>query len=105
MEQKNDCKLCSINATLDKSELIQKVAGCCGMSQKDVGSCLNSIIETIQKELKNGGDIVIPGFGAFSVETRSARQARNFQTGKMMQIPATKTVKFKVGKTLKDAVK
>ena len=90
---------------MNKSELIHKVSEDCGLSQKDVGSCLNSIIETIQKELKNGGDIVIPGFGAFSVAMRSARQARNFQTGKMVEIPATKTVKFKVGKTLKDAVK
>ena len=90
---------------MNKTELIHKVAECCKMSQKDVGSCLNSIVETIQKELKSGGDIVIPGFGAFSVAERSARQARNFQTGKMMKIPATKTVKFKVGKTLKDAVK
>jgi len=90
---------------MNKTELIHKVAEDCGLSQKDVGSCLNSIIETIQKELSDGEDVVIPGFGSFSVATRSARQARNFQTGKMMEIPATKTVKFKVGKTLKDAVR
>ena len=90
---------------MTKIELIHKASECCGLSQKDVGSCLNSIIETIQKELSDGEDVVIPGFGSFSVAERSARQVRNFQTGKMMQIPATKTVKFKVGKTLKDAVK
>ena len=90
---------------MNKSELIYKVAEDCGLSQKDVGSCLNSVIETIQSELSNGGDVVIPGFGAFSVATRSARQARDFKTGKMMDVPATKIVKFKVGKMLKDAVK
>ena len=90
---------------MTKSELIHKVAEDCGLSQKDVGSCLNSIIETIQKELSDGGDVVIPGFGSFSVTERSARQARNFKTGEMINVPATKTVKFKVGKTLKDAVK
>ena len=90
---------------MTKSELIHKVAEDCGLSQKDVGSCLNSIIETIQKELSDGGDVVIPGFGSFSVTERSARQARNFKTGEMIDVPATKTVKFKVGKTLKDAVK
>ena len=90
---------------MNKTELIHKVAGKCGLSQKSVGDCLNSIIETIQKELKSGGDVVIPGFGSFSVGKRAARTARNFQTGKMMDIPATKTVKFKVGKTLKESVK
>jgi len=90
---------------MTKTELIHKVAEDCGLSQKDVGSCLNSIIETIQKVLSDEGDVVIPGFGSFSVTERSARQARNFKTGEMMDVPATKTVKFKVGKTLKDAVK
>ena len=90
---------------MTKTELIQKVAEDCGLSQKDVGNCLNSIIDVIQNELSSGGDVVIPGFGAFSVGTRAARQARNFKTGEMINVPATKTVKFKVGKTLKDAVK
>ena len=94
-----------LEGKMTKSELIHKVAEGCGLSQKDVGSCLNSIVETIQKELKNGGDVVIPGFGSFSVTERSARQARNFKTGEMIDVPATKTVKFKVGKTLKDAVR
>ncbi len=90
---------------MTKTELIHKVAEDCGLSQKDVGVCLNSIIEAIQKELSDGGDVIIPGFGSFSVTERSARQARNFKTGEMIDVPATKTVKFKVGKTLKDAVK
>ena len=90
---------------MNKSELIHKFAEDCGLSQKDVGSCLNSIIETIQRELSDGGDVIIPGFGSFSVAIRSARQARNFKTGEMMDVPATKTVRFKVGKTLKDAVR
>ncbi|MBO4405304.1 MAG: HU family DNA-binding protein [Alphaproteobacteria bacterium] len=90
---------------MNKTELIHKVAEDCGLSQKSVGDCLNSIIEVIQGELKSGGDVVIPGFGSFSVGERAARTARNFQTGKMMDIPATKTVKFKVGKTLKESVK
>lgn len=90
---------------MTKTELIHKVSEDCGLSQKDVGICLNSIIEAIRDELSSGGDVAIPGFGSFSVAERSARQARNFKTGEMMDVPATKTVKFKVGKVLKDAVK
>ena len=90
---------------MNKSELIHKVAEDYGISQKVVGDCFNSIIATIQSELSNGGDVVIPGFGSFSVAKRSARQARNFKTGEMIDVPASNIVKFKVGKTLKDAVK
>ncbi len=96
---------CNVEGKMTKTELIHKVSEDCGLSQKDVGSCLNSIIETIQKELQNDGEVMLPGFGSFSVAIRSARQARNFKTGEMIDVPETKTVKFKVGKTLKEAVK
>lgn len=90
---------------MNKSTLIHEVSEDCGLSQKNVGDCLDSIMKIIQKELKNGGEVVIPRFGSFSVIERSARQARNFKTGETIDVPATKTVKFKVGKTLKEAVR
>jgi DNA-binding protein HU-beta len=44
------------------------------------------------------------GFGTFSVAKRAARTGRNPQTGKPLKIAASKSVKFSVGKKLKDAV-
>jgi nucleoid DNA-binding protein len=55
------------------------------------------------KTLKNGEDITLIGFGGFSVAKRSARIGRNFQTSKSTQVPASKSVKFRPGKNLKDA--
>jgi len=40
------------------------------------------------------------GFGSFSVSERSARAGRNPQTGKTIQIPAKKVVRFKAGAEL-----
>ena len=45
------------------------------------------------------------GFGTFSVVTRSQREGRNPRTGSKIKIPASKVVKFKVGKTLSEKVK
>ena len=45
------------------------------------------------------------GFGTFNIRSREARSGRNPQTGSSIQIPASKTVGFKAGKALKDAVK
>jgi DNA-binding protein HU-beta len=54
--------------------------------------------------LKKGDRIALVGFGSFSVSERSARTGRNPQTGKEIQIPAKKVVKFKAGSDLTDAV-
>ena len=55
--------------------------------------------------MKKGEDVAIIGFGTFSVAERAARTARNFRTNELIDVPASKTVKFKVGKGLKDSVK
>ena len=51
------------------------------------------------------GKLTLTGFGTFQVEKRKARVGRNPRTGKEIKIPATKVVKFRPGKLLKDAVK
>jgi DNA-binding protein HU-beta len=66
---------------------------------------LDSFIEVTTKALSKGKeDVVLVGFGTFSVTKRAARIGRNFQTGKTVKVPPSKSVKFKVGKTLKDSV-
>ena len=48
--------------------------------------------------------VQLVGFGTFEVSNRAAREGRNPQTGKTMNIEACKAPKFKAGKALKDAV-
>lgn len=65
---------------------------------------MNAVIEVTTETLKKGNDVVLTGFGAFCVVDRCARTGKNFQTGKAIEIPASKGVKFKIGKNLRDAV-
>lgn len=74
-------------------------------TKKAAGEALNSLLEKIKKELQAGKTVTITGFGTFSVVHRNAREGRNPATGKKIKIPARKSVKFKVGKELKDSVK
>lgn len=90
---------------MTKTELVRTIADKAGMTIKKADTFLNTFIEVLSENLEKGSDISIIGFGTFSVAEHSARKARDFQTGKMIDIAASKTVKFKVGKTLKDAVK
>jgi DNA-binding protein HU-beta len=72
---------------------------------KDGEEFLQAFVEVVEKALAEGDDVALVGFGTFSVAERSARIGRNFKTGKAIQVPASKTVKFKPGKNLKDAVR
>ena len=55
-------------------------------------------------ELSGGGEVRLLGFGNFVVADRKATTARNPRTGETVQVPASKSPKFKAGKALKEAV-
>ncbi len=89
---------------LSKKELISSVADLSGLTKADSTRALNAIIQSIQKELVQGKDIRLMGFGIFSVKKRKARDGRNPRTGKTIKIAATTLPKFKAGKNLKEAI-
>ncbi len=90
---------------MQKSDLIEKIAGDAGISKAAADRALNSILSNITKTLKSGDRISLVGFGTFSISKRAARIGRNPQTGAEIKIKATKVPKFKAGKSLKEAVK
>ena len=90
---------------MNKSELVRAVSGKSRSTIKYAEKFLDSFVETITEAMKKNDDVALVGFGTFSVAERAERIGRNFKTGKNIQIPASKSVKFKVGKTLKDSVK
>ena len=87
---------------MKKTELIAAIAEKTGLSKKDVNEVINATIETIEEALKNGKKVSFIGFGSFETVTRAPRVARVPGTGKEIQIPETKAVKFKTGKKLKE---
>ena len=90
---------------MNKSELVRAISEKSGSTIKDSEKFLDSFVETITEAMKKNDDVALVGFGTFSVAERAERIGRNFKTGKNIQIPASKSVKFKAGKALKDSVK
>ena len=80
------------------------VAARAGLSKAETDQALSAFIEHVQIVLGQGDKVSLPGVGQFEVAERNARQGRNPQTGEPINIPASKAVKFKAGKALKDAV-
>lgn len=89
---------------MNKSELIDAVAGNADISKADAGRAVDALVNTISGALKTGDSVTLVGFGTFLVRDRAARTGRNPKTGEVLQIKASKVPAFKAGKALKDAV-
>ncbi|HGJ5884060.1 HU family DNA-binding protein [Arsenophonus sp.] len=90
---------------MNKTEVINQIAKKADLTKKDSEKALNSFIETVTETLKTGDEVQLVGFGSCQVKPRAAREGRNTQTGKVIQIAASNVPSFKAGKTLKEAVK
>jgi len=86
--------------TMNKSELIAKIADDAGITRTQANTALDSFVEAVTKTLKGGGKVTLVGFGTFSVSKRAARNGRNPQTGEVIKIKARKVARFKAGKDL-----
>lgn len=89
---------------MKKNDFLQLVANKAGLSKKDANAALDAILESISEVLENDDSISFISFGTFSTASRKARQARVPGTDRVVDVPESKAVKFKVGKKLKEAV-
>ncbi|MDQ3953541.1 MAG: HU family DNA-binding protein [Actinomycetota bacterium] len=89
---------------MNKAELVDSVANATGESRRVVAGVLDEIVTTVQKQVKKGEKVTLPGFGTWERRARSARTARNPQTGEPIKIKATKVPAFKPGSGFKSLV-
>jgi len=90
---------------MNKAQLIDAMAAESGLTKADSKRALDAFVKVTANALKGGDRLGLVGFGSFGVAERCARSGRNPQTGKEIQIPAKKVVKFKAGSDLNEAVK
>ena len=87
---------------LTKSQIATEIAAKNSLSKKQAVEILESIVELAYKNAKN--TFTLPGLGKLVLVNRKARLGRNPATGKPIQIPARKVLKFRVAKAAKDAI-
>lgn len=91
---------------MNKSELVTAVAAKCeDLTMSDVEQAVNAMLETTTEALAAGKEVKLKGFGGFEIKKRDAYQGRNPRTGEPVAIPASKVVKFKPAKALRESVK
>ena len=92
--------------TITKRELVNKI--CVeldsGLTQSDVLEVIQKAVDIVTASLGAGDRVVLRNFGTFAVKEVKAKVGRNPKDpAKDVPIPARRVVKFKVGKTLKEA--
>ena len=89
---------------MTQTEIINHLADKTGVKKTDAKEFFNALSDLAASEVKKNGEFTLPGFGKLVKAQRKAREGRNPATGATIKIPAKTTVKFRLGKSMKDAV-
>ncbi|HSL19201.1 MAG TPA: HU family DNA-binding protein [Methylomirabilota bacterium] len=85
-----------------KADLVDRIAELTGIPKTHVAMVYDGIFELAAEALVGGDKVTVPNFGTFMLSERPARQGRNPATGEPITISASRSVRFKVSKNLKD---
>lgn len=89
---------------VNKDELARGVAERSGLDNSQAKKAVEATLEEISKQIGDGNEVRLTGFGKFSAAQRAAREGRNPSTGETIQIAAKRVPKFSAGAELKKAV-
>ena len=89
---------------MTQSEVINHFAEKFGLKRAQAKEMFEELANLAGNEVKSNGEFVLPGFGKLVLSERKAREGRNPATGETIQIPAKTTLKFRLGKAMKDSV-
>lgn len=87
-----------------KTELVERIAFETGMAKAHAARAIEVIVDALGEWLHAGDRVVIPGLGSFYASERPAREARSPRSGEIVQVAASRTVRFRPGKELKSLV-
>ncbi len=90
--------------TLTKAHIMEELFAKGGFTKRESAQIVDTLFELIKQSLQNGEDVLISGFGKFSVKEKQARRGRNPQTGKPMRLPPGKVVTFRCSGVLRAAM-
>ncbi len=87
--------------TVTKKELVDRIADKTDVTRVVVKKIVQSFLDEMIEELGRGNRLEFRDFGVFETKQRAARMAQNPKTLERVQVPPKKTVKFKVGRLMK----
>ena len=91
-------------ATVTKKDLVDRIAEATGETRVSVKKVVQAFLDNIIVELGKGNRLEFRDFGVFEIKHRAARTAQNPKTLQAVHVPAKRTVKFKVGRMMQQAL-
>lgn len=91
-------------ARMTQTEIVGALAERTGLTKAQTKDFFSAMSDLATSEVMKNGEFTIPGFGKLVKAHRKAREGRNPATGQPIKIPAKTTVKFRVGKAMKDSI-
>jgi DNA-binding protein HU-beta len=89
---------------MTQTAIIRELAETTGINTRVAKQFVETLAELAVRETKKNGVFILPGIGRLVRADRKARTGRNPATGEAIKIPAKKVVKFRVAKSVKDAI-
>jgi integration host factor subunit alpha len=90
--------------TLTKDHLISSIGNRLGISKSESSRIVESVVETVKTSLSNGEDVLISGFGKFSVKKKAPRKGRNPATGEGLPLDARTVVVFRCSPVMRERI-
>jgi integration host factor subunit alpha len=89
---------------LTKNHIIDSIQDSLGYPRNKSVDLTETLLEIIKKNLENGEDIMISGFGKFCVKEKKQRRGRNPATGEDMMLAPRKVVTFTCSGKLREKI-
>ena len=90
--------------TLTKADIADVMSNEVGYTKRQSLRIVDSLFEYIKKSLEDGDDVLISGFGKFSVKDKRERKGRNPQTGEPILLSSRRVVTFKCSGKLRNMI-
>jgi integration host factor subunit beta len=91
-------------STITKKELVDRIAQGTQVKNMLVKATIQNFLDEVISELAKGNRLEFRDFGVFETRIRAARTAQNPKTLERVQVPAKRTVKFKMGRLMKQRI-
>ena len=89
---------------LTKADIATKIADDCGFLKGEAAEIVEKILDIIKNSLIQGEDVMISGFGKWTVKSKKPRRGRNPQTGENLILDGRKVITWKYSPVLKKSV-
>ena len=90
--------------TLTKDHLVSSIGDRLGISKFESSRIVENVLETVKSSLTSGEDVLISGFGKFTVREKGACRGRNPATGEDLTLDPRRVITFKCSPVMRDRI-